>query len=83
MNQTEQDERQLTCGRYVIAVLAAVLQKKDVPPLPAGLSWGEVYEMARQHAVEAMVFSAVSPAVKTAEPELYARWKRGCDQDMA
>lgn len=82
MTDTEREKRQLRCGRYAIALLTAVLHNTEVPPLPEGLRWQQVYETTRQHSVEAMVFSAVEPLVRT-EPELYAVWKGSCDQDMA
>lgn len=79
MNGNEQEE--LRCGRYVIAVLASVLHKTEAPALPEGLTWAQVYDTARSHAVDAMVLSAVGPMVR-AEGELYAAWSRRRDEEM-
>lgn len=83
MAQTEREEQQqLDCGRYVIALLTALLHKTAVPPLPEGLSWEQVYQTAKRHTLDAMVFAAAAPMLKD-EPELRAKWSRRRDKTMA
>lgn len=77
--EKEDPEQQLRCGRYLIAVLRAVLRGQSAPALPEQLSWNEVYEMAKFHSLSAMVLAGVEGQL-SAEPELAARWKKGCDQ---
>lgn len=73
--------QQQRCGRYLIAVLRAVLRGETAPALPERLRWDEVYEMAKFQQLNAMVYAGVAPMLQS-EPELAARWKKSCDQGM-
>ena len=80
-NEKEQAEQRLRqrCGRYLIAVVRAVLRGEEAPALPPELSWENVFWMANQHSLLAMVFAGVEKQLR-AEPELQNRWKRACDE---
>lgn len=81
MNETEQAEQRLKCGRYLIAVLRAVLRREEAPALPEGLGWNEVYQMARENSLESMVLTGVEKKVQN-EPELYGKWSIRRDVNM-
>lgn len=80
-NEKEQAEQRLRqrCGRYLVAVVRAVLRGEEAPALPPELSWKNVFWMANQHSLLAMVFAGVEKQLR-AEPELQSRWKRACDE---
>lgn len=80
MYEATEKQQKLVCGQYVLAVLAAMLQGTAVPPLPAGLTWPQVYALAKAHALECMVLAGVEPQLQ-AEPELLAAWRRRRDLD--
>ena len=50
-NEKEQAEQRLRqrCGRYLVAVVRAVLRGEEAPALPPELSWKNVFWMANQH----------------------------------
>lgn len=80
-NEKEQAEQRLRqrCGRYLVAVVRAVLRGEEAPALPPELSWKNVFRMANQHSLLAMVFAGVEKQLR-AEPELQSRWKQACDE---
>ena len=80
-NEKEQAEQRLRqrCGRYLVAVVRAVLRGEEAPALPPELSWKNVFWMANQHSLLAMVFAGVEKQLR-AEPELQSRWKQACDE---
>ena len=80
MEQNLQQMQALVCGQYLVAVAAAILNKKAVPPLPPQFTWRQVYETARLHSLEVMLLAAVEDQVD--EPELLAEWRKRRDVDM-
>lgn len=80
-NEKEQAEQQLRqrCGRYLVAVVRAVLRGEEAPALPPELSWENVFWMANEHSLLAMAFAGIEKQLR-AEPELQSRWKRACDE---
>ena len=46
-------------GDYLILLLRAALYRSDPPGLPEGLSWRQVYQLAKFHGMETM---ALAPA---------------------
>lgn len=73
-------ETELLC-RYVISLLAAVLQKSTPPPLPHGLTWNDVYATAKFHGVEAMAFYGAQKYLEK-DGSLYRQWKQRRDQNI-
>ena len=78
--ETTNQKQDLACGQYLIALLAAVLHGRPAPALPQGLTWQQVYAMAREHSVEAMALAGAEPQLQ-AEPELLAAWRKRRDLD--
>lgn len=68
-------------GKYLISVLASVLNETSVPPLPSATNWESVYNMAKMHGVEAMAFYAVKNAIDNTA-EIYYKWKQSRDQNL-
>ena len=82
MNTKEQRAQELRRGRYLIAILAAMLHQKAVPPLPEGMTWQMVYNVARYHSLDSMVLAGVEPMVRQADPALYADWNKQRSMNM-
>lgn len=67
---------------YLLALLRAALGKKCPPPLPQGLSWGQICDVSRAHRVENMAFGAVKELVWQQAPEIARRWEGMCHQNQ-
>lgn len=67
---------------YLLALLRAALGKTCPPPLPQGLSWGQVCDIARAHRVENMAFGAAKELVWRQAPDVARRWEGLCHQDQ-
>ena len=80
MKQHLQQVQDLACGQYLVAVVAAMLNGKAVPPLPPQLTWRQMYQTARLHSLEVMLLAGVEDRVD--EPELLAEWRKRRDVDM-
>lgn len=68
-------------GQYLVALLAAVLNKSKIPPLPSELTWENVYNLAKAHSVDVLAFEGVKDLISD-ETELYKKWKKRRDQNI-
>ena len=69
------------CCRYIVEVLKAVLSEKNAPELPSGIVWEQIYEMAKYHCLEAMVFAGVREKLDRQE-KIYTEWETRCAQNL-
>lgn len=69
------------CCRYIVEVLKAVLSEKNAPELPSGIAWEQIYEMAKYHCLEAMVFAGVREKLDRQE-KIYTEWETRCAQNL-
>ena len=65
----------MDCCRYIVKVLSAVLDGKTAPPLPAGRTWEQVFEMSKYHGLESMVFAGVQELLEK-DGTLYREWEK-------
>ena len=82
MNEAQERQHRLVIAQYVLAVLAAMLHARPVPPLPQELSWREIYTEARRQSLENMVLAGVEPELLQ-EPELLNAWHKRRDTNLA
>lgn len=69
-------------GSYLVRLLSAILHEQEVSPLPDGLTWEDIYQLAKNHSVEAMAFYGAQNFIKT-NTQLYTAWKRKKDANIA
>ncbi|MBM6924823.1 nucleotidyltransferase family protein [Pseudoflavonifractor phocaeensis] len=70
----------LPAGDYLILLLSAALHETDPPDLPPGLTWRQVYHMARRHSVEQLAFYRIKDRVAREDPDTCREWERQCMQ---
>ena len=75
MNQEIEEKLKINtlAGQYVVQLLAALINDEPVPQLPCYLTWQQVYETAKMHSVDSMVFCAAKEQILS-QPELYEVW---------
>lgn len=64
----------MKCCRYIVAVVGAVLHERTVPLPPEGISWKQVYEMAKYQGLESMVFAGVQTRLEK-DGKQYQKWE--------
>lgn len=74
-------ETLVSTGKFLVALLAAVLNETEIPPLPADVTWENVYDLAKQHSVESMAFYGARSRLLE-DSELYIRWRKKRDQNI-
>lgn len=62
------------CALYCIRVLRAVMQKTHVPEIPETLSLAEIYDFAKLHGVEAMVYHGLESLVTENQDPVWQDW---------
>ena len=73
----------LFAGRYLVLLLKASLHELMPPELPEGLSWEQIFQMAKKHGVETMAGQAAFRTQDPPDPELFARWNKSIDVNIA
>lgn len=68
-------------GKYLTALLRAVLNQTKLPPLPASTSWESVFRLAKMHSVETMAFYGAEKMISE-HGELFMQWKNKRDQNL-
>lgn len=53
-------ERNRICAQYCIDVIRSVMQEKEVPAIPDGVTLQELFAYSKLHSVEALVFNGLS-----------------------
>lgn len=73
----------IATGKYVISLIASVLNDTPAEKLPAGVSTEDVFRMAVKHNVGVMCLTALKKAEIFIEPELLEKWERRNDSGRA
>lgn len=69
------DLQQDLCGRYLVSLLAAVLEKKQPEEKPSTLSFEEIFLMAEAHQVSVMALAAVEQLMIQPDTTLLTKWR--------
>ena len=64
---------------YCIDLIRAVMQETAVPALPEGLTLGQVYDFAKLHGVEAMVFHGLEQLNIQENDPVWQNWRNRAD----
>lgn len=64
-----------TCSAYCIELIRCLLQEKEIPKLPDSVSLQELYDFAKLHNVEAMVFHALEQLEMDNENDAWQNWQ--------
>ena len=70
-------------GDYLVRLLSAALSGSAPPELPRGLTWAQVYHMAKRHCVEQLAFHGAGSRVAREDPETFRIWEQRCMQALA
>ena len=46
--------------RYIIALIRALMQDRPLPPVPEGISLGELFSVSKAHGIQALVFRGLN-----------------------
>lgn len=66
---------------YLVSLLASVLHGNSIPQKPEGITWEQLYEMAKFHSVESMAFYGAR-SVLDRESKLYEMWEQRRIQNL-
>lgn len=80
MSQTPDFVQQQRDCRFLTEVVRAALKQTAPPPLPKDCDWARLYDAARFHSLEGMIWPTVQAAVTDHDPALAAVWQRRTDQ---
>ena len=69
-------------GDYLILLLRAALYRSDPPGLPEGLSWRQVYQLAKFHGMETMALAPAEARVAREDADLFRQWDRRRTQNL-
>ena len=69
-------------GRYLLHLLACVINGSKPSELPDGMSFEKVYELAQKHNVGAMSFAAVEKLSVKPSEELLGQWREQRDKEF-
>lgn len=61
---------------YIISLIRALMRECPVPPIPEGLSLGELFDYSKSHCVEALVFRGLSQLLPHCEDPVWKGWER-------
>lgn len=62
------------CEKYCIDLIRAVMQETEIPAFPEGLSLQSLYEFAKKHSVEALVFHGLEQLDMEEENPIWQNW---------
>ncbi len=68
---------------YVIALIRALLREEPVPPIPAGISLGELYDFSRSHCIEALTWRGLAPLLPHCGDPVRQGWENRVNQLLA
>ena len=70
-------------AEYIISLIRAVMQEQPAPLIPAGISVKELFDFARSHAVEALVFRGLAPMLSHCDDPVWRQWENRANQLLA
>ena len=68
---------------YIISLIRAVMQEQPAPPIPVGISVKELFDFARSHGVEALVFRGLAPELSHCDDPVWGQWENRVNQLLA
>ena len=68
---------------YTIRLIRALLQEQPVPPIPEGVSLGELFDFSKGHSVEALVFRGLATTGSHSADPVWAQWGQRSNQLLA
>ena len=68
-------------GRYLVALLKAVLNQTEIPQLPCDITWENVFKTAKMHSVESMAFYGAKKFLAE-DDDLFRIWKKKREQNL-
>ena len=68
---------------YIISLIRAVMWERPVPPIPEGLSLGELFDYSKSHCVEALVFRGLAQLLPHCEDPVWKGWENRVNQLLA
>jgi len=63
------------CAEYCTAVIRSIMAEQDIPPLPAEVTLAELYDFAKKHSVEAMVYHGLCELELNTDDPVWAEWE--------
>lgn len=66
-------------GKYLVQLLAAVLNETEIPSLSSEITWEKVYNMAKAHSVEVIAYYGAKKYILK-DTKLLDEWKKRKDQ---
>lgn len=79
----EESKDIISTGRYLVSLLRADLMELDPPEKPDGISFEDVFSLARKHGVETMSGQTVFRLERGPDADLAARWKKSMEANRA
>ena len=67
------------CAMYCIDLIRAVMQERDIPEIPEGVTLEELYAYAKLHGVEAMVFHGLEQLNVDETAPVWQDWRNRAD----
>jgi len=68
-----------TCAAYCIDLIRCLMQEKEVPQMPEGVTLEQLYEFARLHGVESMVFHGLEQLDVDQKDPVWQDWCNRAD----
>ena len=68
---------------YIISLIRALMRECPVPPIPEGLSLGELLDYSKSHSVEALVFRGLAQLLLHCEDPVWKGWENRANQLLA
>lgn len=63
------------CARYCLDVIRCLLQGKEIPPMPDGVTMQELFAFAKMHNVEAMVLHGLEQLEPDSSDPVWLNWQ--------
>ena len=69
--------------RYIASVLCTMEYGTPLPPLPEGIGWSEVYELASKHSLASSIWYFIADEVRSvADASLVVKWEKETGMDF-
>lgn len=73
----------IVCGRYIIELLHSVLYDRKPEEKPEGISFEEVFALAKKHCLQTMTYEGIARLENRPEAELKDRWRKSQTTNIA
>ena len=69
--------------RYIIALIRALMQDRPLPPVPEGISLGELFSVSKAHGIQALVFRGLNELQPDCMDPVWKQWENQVNQLLA